>query len=495
MTALLVIAALNARRTHGGAESRLADLGGARRIFLFSGRELVDATPEAREFLSGVGPGEDDLERLERFLALSIPDFQKSRELLPDGPLTIAESEGCCVSTQMTGGSLRIEIGSRDRDVTIDPLTHAALLAELSQARALLAAVPLPLWLQDASGCITWANNAYLELVDRVRPDRTETWPIPAVFAETPGRLHVTAADGTAVACDVRLCGTEAGTAGLALPADELERAERARLDFVQTLSRTFADLPIGLAVFDARRRLAVFNPALTDLTALPFDFLAARPTLPAFFDRLRDTRVLPEPKDYVAWRQRLDALEERAVSGALEETWSLPAGHTFRITGRPHPEGAIAILFEDITAEISVGRRFRAEIGLVHSALDAEAAPIALFAADGALAFANAAHVALFGRDPRTMLGTMSLVDCLEEWHVRDGEHQVPATKGERRSAPAMAPDGTALNCLLQRLPDGAILARFRKPARDRTAVHHTRRPHDVTDGRAPLLAEGPPA
>ena len=141
MTALLVIAALNARRTHGGAESRLADLGGARRIFLFSGRELVDATPEAREFLSGVGPGEDDLERLERFLALSIPDFQKSRELLPDGPLTIAESEGCCVSTQMTGGSLRIEIGSRDRDVTIDPLTHAALLAELSQARALLAAV------------------------------------------------------------------------------------------------------------------------------------------------------------------------------------------------------------------------------------------------------------------------------------------------------------------------------------------------------------------
>lgn len=66
-------------------------------------------------------------------------------------------------------------------------------------------------------------------------------------------------------------------------------RAEATLQSFLQTLTRDFfAQLPIGLAVFDKDRRLQLFNPALADLTGLAVDFLSRRPTLLAVLDALQ---------------------------------------------------------------------------------------------------------------------------------------------------------------------------------------------------------------
>ena len=59
--------------------------------------------------------------------------------------------------------------------------------------------------------------------------------------------------------------------------------AERTQKQFVQTLTKTFANLTVGLALFDRNRQLALFNPALIDLTGLTAEFLIAR----AQFDEL----------------------------------------------------------------------------------------------------------------------------------------------------------------------------------------------------------------
>ena len=62
---------------------------------------------------------------------------------------------------------------------------------------------------------------------------------------------------------------------------------------------------------------------------------------------------MMPEPKDYRSWRQQMSDLEAAAQNGTYEETWALPTGQTYRVTGRPHPDGAVALLFEDISAEV----------------------------------------------------------------------------------------------------------------------------------------------
>ena len=83
-------------------------------------------------------------------------------------------------------------------------------------------------------------------------------------------------------------------------------RAEDTLRSFIQTLTKSFAVLPTGLAIFDREGQLALFNPALIDMTGLDAAFLSRRPRMTDFFDALRDLQKLPEPRDYKAWRDDL---------------------------------------------------------------------------------------------------------------------------------------------------------------------------------------------
>ena len=184
-----------------------------------------------------------------------------------------------------------------------------------------------------------------------------------------------------------------------ALPADAAVQAETALRDFMQTLTKTFAHLHVGLAIFDQQRQLQLFNPALLDLTGLPVDFLSMRPSLLSVLDAMRDRNMIPEPKDYRGWRRQLVELEKAAASGLYEETWSLPGGQTYRVIGRPHPNGAIALMFEDISGEMLRTRRYRADLELGQSVIDQMDEAIAVFSEGGQLVMSNACLYPYLGR------------------------------------------------------------------------------------------------
>jgi PAS domain-containing protein len=180
---------------------------------------------------------------------------------------------------------------------------------------------------------------------------------------------------------------------------------------------KTFAQLSIGLAIFDRSGQLALFNPAIVDLTDLPAEVLSARPDLLSFFDRLRDNRVMPEPKDYRTWRQDILDVIAAATNGCYQETWSLDTGHTYRVIGRPHPDGAVAFLIEDITAEVAMTRNFRAELELVQSLMDTFEDALAVFSSSGVLTFCNAAYGQLWKIDPESTLIDATIVDSIKVW------------------------------------------------------------------------------
>jgi PAS domain-containing protein len=199
--------------------------------------------------------------------------------------------------------------------------------------------------------------------------------------------------------------------------------AEIAQRKFVQTLTKTFAELSIGLAIFDRNRQLSLFNPALIDLTSLPADFLSSRPNMQAFFDRLRENRMMPEPKNYSSWRERIAELVVAAADDRYSETWSLPSGLTYKVNGRPHPDGAIALLFEDISAEISLTRRFRADIELGQSIIDALPDAIAVMSPNGTISNSNRAYRTLWSTDPDTTLANYTIGDALSQWRRASAE------------------------------------------------------------------------
>ena len=207
------------------------------------------------------------------------------------------------------------------------------------------------------------------------------------------------------------------------------------------------------------------------DLTRLSVDFLSARPTLFSFLDRLRETQIVPEPKDYQTWRRQMAELESAAASGRYEEIWTLPGGQTYKVSGSPHADGAVAFFFEDISAEVTLTRRFRSELGLGQSILDSLDEAICACSPTGEVLLHNAAFSELWGIAPDRALSQMSILDVIAEWRKKTlpspvwGDFRDFVTElGERAEwfADVTHADGRALSCRFAPLTGGATLAGF---------------------------------
>ncbi|MBM3613275.1 MAG: PAS domain-containing protein [Alphaproteobacteria bacterium] len=275
----------------------------------------------------------------------------------------------------------------------------------------------------------------------------------------------------TDVWVDLHAFPAGAGEMVFALPADAAVRAEANMRAFLLTLTRAFAHLPIGLAIFDPQRRLQLFNPALSDLTQLPPEFLSGRPTLYAVFDAMRDRRMVPEPRDYKGWRQRIAALETSPEAGDMQETWLLPGGTTYRMTARPQADGALALLIEDITDEMARSRTDRASLEVSQSVIDALEEGIAVFDQDGRRVMSNAALAALWGEGPEMVLPEADLQGMVALWQAGCAPDPVwsriaafVTAAGERQgwTAEVRHLDGRALRLRIVGLRGGATLIGF---------------------------------
>jgi PAS domain-containing protein len=320
------------------------DRSGEAVAFLFDDETLVDATPEAQRLLATGPEMMEEWTRLKAALAPRFPDIaERLAELGERQQIEVDAADGSGIlRAEWRSGLTRIDIEdlSGDAEGLADGLSLAALNEELSDLRVTVDAAPILVWKEDAAGGVRWANSAYIERALAANPEsETLSWPLPQLFPDAPWRAG---AEPDAAPDRLTLtCPADAGPLTVAashftahrvqtgdtqmifaLPADGLVKAEAQLREFVQTLTKTFAHLPIGLAVFDRDRRLAMFNPALTDLTRLQPLFLSRRPTLFDFLDQLREARRMPEPKDYRDWKRKITDMEQSSSNGTHIETW-----------------------------------------------------------------------------------------------------------------------------------------------------------------------------
>lgn len=466
------------RRRNGHLGSALQPM-----IFLFRGDTLVDATPPARTLLDRIGGSDQPMAQLMRW---SGPRFPEAQEMLGcidqlgridiQGPTGRGSATLCFVAEKLDSDLLRITINdpqAENAGIVVDSMSQQAMEEELDLLRRSLDQTPMLVWRQDGSDRVTWANAAYLRRAE-AHIGETVGWPLPRLLdsprpvpgAGTQTRRASLDSDGIVSWYDCHSHRFGDQVMMFALPADAAVRAERSLREFVQTLTKTFADLPIGLAIFDRERNLQLFNPALIDLTGLPTGFLTARPTLFDFLDQLRELRMVPEPKDFRSWRQQMSNLESAAATGHHVETWSLPGGQTYRVTGRPHPDGAVAFLFEDITSEISLTRKFRADLMLGQSVLDGIGDGLAVFAPNGQLLMTNQAYRDLWGEEASTM------TEAMTEWEARIEPgpgfaalctRLTSSLEGARDNGILAGPDGALIGWTVTRIAGARQLLRFR--------------------------------
>lgn len=283
---------------------------------------------------------------------------------------------------------------------------------------------------------------------------------------------------------DITIKETESGRICFAIGVDAVVRAEGAQQNFVQTLSKTFANLTTGLAIFDRDRRLVLFNPALVDLSGVPIDFLSARPAMFEFFDKLRECRIMPEPKSYDDWRERMAKLVAAASDDRFRETWTLASGQTFDITGQPYPDGAIAFLVNDITAEVSLTRGYRAELNTLQSVIDTMDDAVAVFDSQGILTVCNTAYATSWEVDPEACIPETTIVEATQSW--KSAFHPSPVwpelrdfvlRSSERASwdTELRGTDGREVICRVDPICHGATLIRFSHPTKTRNGAPET--------------------
>ncbi|SEF89717.1 PAS fold [Jhaorihella thermophila] len=434
-------------------------------VFLFDGDELIDGSASAFD-AAEIPELPTSWSSLRADLEQACPDF-------PETPAGLQDRERLFCATP--AGPVEIE---RLGNVTRVALPAAALRpAHRPAGDTGLAVAPYPAWRVDMGGTVIWHNAAYKALVTRIRGRHVDlSRPIfpPVDRVGRKVRLSLDQPErvaGRKLWFDVTAVPQEDETLFFATDVNAVVEAEAAQRNFVQTLAKTFAQLSIGLAIFDRNRQLALFNPALVDLTALPADFLSARPTLFDFFDRLRDCRMMPEPRDYRSWRRQMAELDAAASDGKYQETWTLPSGAVYSISGRPHPDGAVAFMFENITAEVTLTRRFRADLEMGQAVLDQLDDAIAVFSAEGILAITNRGFRRLWDIDPDQTLRQTTIIDATKVWQEHSlptpvwGELQDFVMQSDNRAdwrAEIRMRDGRSVTCHVQPIQDGATMVRF---------------------------------
>ena len=460
----------------GGANTGMQDPTAL--ALLFRDGMLHHATEEAR-LMYALEPGAHFWDDLRDTLLTRFPDFPVVPGMGPHGQATVhaLDANGPEQAEIAWRGPLCWVSLRAQTTIPSDPF-DADLRAELQDLRRIRDSAPDPVWQEDQNSRTIWYNKAYETLYNRVHDGPID--PERPLFSngndKYPNRVSITSETGEKPDWyQLATVPTDRVNVFHATCINAVAQAEDAQRNFVQTLAKTFAHLSIGLAIFDRDGQLTIFNPALVDLTGLPAHFLSARPTMLSFFDQLRENRSMPEPKNYHDWREEIAGVIAAATDGRYQETWSLETGQTYNVKGRPHPDGATAFLIEDISAEMTLTRNFRAELEQGQVLLDTVDEAMAVFSPTGVLTFSNVAYRDMWGVDPDASFADILIRDSVAVWKERFGASRVwksieefVSEFGERQAWDIAVGqvNGAHLRCHIVPLASGSTLVQFRQKA-----------------------------
>jgi len=284
---------------------------------------------------------------------------------------------------------------------------HTQLLNTTDTMKALLEAIPMPVWLHGINDRITWANKAYVDAVDGASIDQVCRENLQLLDAASREKITVThreEADGSDVnhfhqrlpvtisgdrrmmdVSDVTYAG---GSAGMAVDMGEVEEVQSRLRRTIESHTQTMNQLATAVAIFDVKRRLIFHNQAFQTLWQFSASDLEGEPDNGALFDLLRAQGRLAEQPDWAKWRNSL--LEVYRDTQPKEDWWHLPDGRTLRIVANPHPQGGMTWVFENITEKLEMESRYIALTQVQGETLDHLNEAIAVFGSDGRLKLSN---------------------------------------------------------------------------------------------------------
>ena len=375
------------------------------------------------------------------------------------------------------------EVAGYKRDLARIIDQHQWLARDIRSMRALLNALPMPVWLKSRDGRLTWVNRAYVQAVESQSEDEVLTRQIELLDSRERQRALRTIAKGEAFhqrlqivigaerkAHDIIMLPLEDTIAGAAIDAAAIDTAKGELERHITAYDRTLDHVATGVAMFDREQRLKFFNEAFTKLWPLDDDWLRSNPAAGSVLDRLRERGVLPEAANYRDWKARI--LAGFSTEGEQEDWWLLPDGRIIHMRAEKQPDNGVTYLFSDESERLALESRYNALINVQRETLDSLKEGVAVFAADGRLKLHNSSLASIW-KLSRDMLGTSPFIDEIitevakvddetQAWRsIRDVVTSYLDTR-QQRAGQMMRSDNSVVDFATTPLPDGGTLVTF---------------------------------
>ncbi len=375
------------------------------------------------------------------------------------------------------------EITGRKRDLSRILDQHRVLVRDTQSGRALLDALPMPVWFRRDDGRIEWVNQAYVKAVEassaaEVRERQIELLEMRQREAARTAlgkgesyreRVHVISG-GSRKAHDVVVLPLDGATAGAAIDVAALETAQGELSRHVAAYERTLDRVATAVAIFGPDQRLAFFNEAYRKLWLLDADWLASKPTDAQLLDRLRELSRLPEVVNYRDWKAKI--LAGYKTGTEYEDWWHLLDGRTIHVASSQRPDGGVTYLYDDVTERFALESRYNALIDVQRETLDGLKEGVAVFATDGRLKLHNSALAQIWRLSRSTLregphideiiAQCCKLYDDLAMWARISRAVTGISDRRQPIEGQMTRPDQSVIDFAVAPLPDGATLITF---------------------------------
>lgn len=368
----------------------------------------------------------------------------------------------------------------------------ARLRMEAARARndfaalvGLIEAAPVPMWFRGPDMNLRLVNSAYvraveaadaetvvaqqIELIEPVdgltaaqiaRQSRDRDMPIERIVQATIGNQR-----RTLRVSDLPL-GNE-GVAGYAIDIEEMEEQARAFRAFREAQRSMLDQLSVGVAQFDAERRLAFANQPFQRIFALPPSTQFDPPDFDRFLDIARDKGRLPEMRDFPEFRREMSGWFRKDVPS--EQSWTLSDNTHLRIVGQPLPDGGLVLIAEDRSEQLALSAIRDTLLRTRTATFDSLFESLAVFAPDGRVQLWNRRFPQIWGIEAEFMDShphVDRLLDRIAQVLARPGQRAAigevvrAATLDRRqRGGRVLLADGRTLEFAGVPLPDGNSL------------------------------------
>ncbi len=364
-------------------------------------------------------------------------------------------------------------------------LRQAAAEQDRDGLRAMLNALPMPIWRRGADLALAQVNRAYLQAVGS--ESRAVLVDQPELDATGPVRARAAVAAGTAqshsghvvIAGERRLLElTEVpledgvGVVGYAVDHSTQDEVVADLARHVEAHADVLENVAVAVAIYGPDTRLIFHNTAYARLWDVDPGYLNTHPLINEELEHLRERRRLPEFVDFRAFRDDQKRLFTSLMQ-PQEDLVHLPDGRTLRKRVAPHPFGGLLFTYEDVTDSLTLERNYNTLIEVQSRTLDNLYEGVALIGADGRLKLCNPAYARLWQLSDGDVEGEPHIADLVDKsrglFAEEDGDWGAMRervigrmTAREPRRTRLERTDGSVLESAIVPLPDGMVLLSY---------------------------------